>query len=94
MDRLCQVKEAGMRGRVGHGMRPGNGVMFKLVNSMFRLAQVLYKAVSEPPLGLTDVEEATSGAVDQVDRCASEPLSDVQGLFCALNGGEGGGVGA
>eukprot|EP00061_Rhincodon_typus_P001034 g13528.t1 len=29
--------------------------------------QVLYKPVSEPPLGLTDVEEATSGAVDAVD---------------------------
>eukprot|EP00061_Rhincodon_typus_P008024 g30260.t1 len=36
-------------------------------------AQMLSKTVSESTLGLTDVEEATSGAmdaVDQVDRCA------------------------
>eukprot|EP00061_Rhincodon_typus_P005253 g24532.t1 len=36
-------------------------------------AQVLYKAVSEPPFGFTDAEEATLGAVDAVDhirRCA------------------------
>eukprot|EP00061_Rhincodon_typus_P011857 g37189.t1 len=60
-------------------------------------AQVLYKAVSEPPLGLPDVEEATSGAADTIDhisRCAGEPLSDVEGLFGAMDGGEGGGVGA
>eukprot|EP00061_Rhincodon_typus_P017670 g46465.t1 len=53
-------------------------------------AQVLYKVVSEHPLGLTDVE-ATSGAVDAVDHidgCAGEPLSDVKGLIGALNGGE------
>eukprot|EP00061_Rhincodon_typus_P005851 g25851.t1 len=35
---------------------------------------------------LTDVEEATAGAADHIDRCASEPLSDVKGLFGALNG--------
>eukprot|EP00061_Rhincodon_typus_P006105 g26380.t1 len=60
-------------------------------------AQMLYKAVSEPPFGLTNVEEATSGAADAVDHiggCAGEPLTDVEGLFSALNGGEGGGVGA
>eukprot|EP00061_Rhincodon_typus_P009193 g32493.t1 len=58
---------------------------------------MLYKTVSEPPLGLTDVQEATSGeadAVDHVDGCAGAPLSNVEGLFCALNGGERGGVGA
>eukprot|EP00061_Rhincodon_typus_P011038 g35763.t1 len=51
--------------------------------------QVLYKTVSEPLLGLPDVEEATSGAadtVDHIDGCAGEPLSNVEGLFCALNG--------
>eukprot|EP00061_Rhincodon_typus_P009233 g32566.t1 len=50
--------------------------------------QVLYKMVSEPPLGLSDVEEVTSGAaeaVDHIERCAGEPLSSVEGLFCALN---------
>eukprot|EP00061_Rhincodon_typus_P007838 g29927.t1 len=61
--------------------------------------QVPYKAISKPPLDLTDVEEATSGAADTIDhisRCAgeNEPLSDVKGLFGALKGGEGGGVGA
>eukprot|EP00061_Rhincodon_typus_P016000 g43981.t1 len=56
---------------VGHGMRP----------------EVLDKVVSEPLLGLTNTEEATSGAaIDHVDRCAGEPLSDVQGLLGALNG--------
>eukprot|EP00061_Rhincodon_typus_P007346 g28954.t1 len=58
---------------------------------------MLYKTVSESVLGLTNVEEATSAAadtVDQVDRCAGEPPSDIEGLFCALNGDEGGGVGA
>eukprot|EP00061_Rhincodon_typus_P002163 g16790.t1 len=42
---------------------------------------VLYKAVSEPLLGLTDVEEATSGAtdaIDHIDGCAGEPLTDVK----------------
>eukprot|EP00061_Rhincodon_typus_P005108 g24203.t1 len=36
-------------------------------------------------------DEATSGAVDAVDhtdRCAGEPLSNVEGLLCALNRGE------
>eukprot|EP00061_Rhincodon_typus_P009988 g33914.t1 len=59
--------------------------------------QMLYKTVSESVLGLTDVQEATSGVVDtldQVDGCADEPMSDVKGLFWALNGGDGGGVGA
>eukprot|EP00061_Rhincodon_typus_P005228 g24490.t1 len=54
------------------------------------LSHMLYKMVSESPLGLTDVEEATSGAVNtvhQVDRCAGEPLSNVEGLLCALIGG-------
>eukprot|EP00061_Rhincodon_typus_P005330 g24705.t1 len=120
MDRLCQDKEAGMRGRVGHGMRLGDGgEILKLVKSTFRpsgcrlprrnmrccssslrvvpLAQVLCKAVSEPPLGLTDVEEATSEAadtIDHIDGCASVPLSDVKGLFGALNESKGEGVGA
>eukprot|EP00061_Rhincodon_typus_P002534 g17826.t1 len=43
--------------------------------------RALYRAVSEPPLGLTDVEEATSGAADAVDHiggCAGEYLSDVK----------------
>eukprot|EP00061_Rhincodon_typus_P006649 g27511.t1 len=53
---------------------------------------MLYEMVSETTLGLTNVEAATSGAADtvgQVDRCTDEPLSDMKGLFCALEGGEG-----
>eukprot|EP00061_Rhincodon_typus_P012090 g37584.t1 len=36
----------------------------------------------------------SSDAIDHIDGCAGEPLSDVRGLFGALDGGEGGGVGA
>eukprot|EP00061_Rhincodon_typus_P004942 g23774.t1 len=60
---------------------------------MYRV-KMLYKTVSESQLGLTDVEEATSGAVDavdQVDGYAGEPLSNVEDLFCAWNGGVGAG---
>eukprot|EP00061_Rhincodon_typus_P015952 g43908.t1 len=52
---------------------------------------------SESVLGLTHVEEATSGAtgtIDQVGGCTGEPLSDLEGLPGALDGGERGGVGA
>eukprot|EP00061_Rhincodon_typus_P014898 g42270.t1 len=62
----------------------------KVLSFVANRAQMLYKMVSEPPLGLTNVEEATSGAtdaVDQADGCAGEPLSNVEGLLCALNGG-------
>eukprot|EP00061_Rhincodon_typus_P010781 g35322.t1 len=46
----------------------------------FVTEQVLYKAVSKPLVGLTNVEEATSGAADAEDHiggCAGEHLSDV-----------------
>eukprot|EP00061_Rhincodon_typus_P016345 g44518.t1 len=59
--------------------------------------QVLYKVISEPWLGLTNVEEDTSGAadtVDHIDGCAGEPLSDMEGLFGALNGSDDGDFGA
>eukprot|EP00061_Rhincodon_typus_P007580 g29419.t1 len=55
----------------------------------------LYATVSTSMLGLTNVEAATSGAVDtvdQVDGCADEPLSNMEGLFWVLNGGEEGGL--
>eukprot|EP00061_Rhincodon_typus_P012895 g38931.t1 len=48
--------------------------------------QMLYKTVSESTLGLTDVQEATSGVTDTVGQV--ERMSDVKGLFCALNGDE------
>eukprot|EP00061_Rhincodon_typus_P011328 g36257.t1 len=52
-------------------------------------AQMLHKSVPKSAFGLTDVEEAISGATDTVDQVggyAGEPLSDVEGLICALNG--------
>eukprot|EP00061_Rhincodon_typus_P017091 g45635.t1 len=52
--------------------------------------QMFYKTMPESTLGLTDVEEATSGAVDTVDqvgRCTGEPLLDRKSLLWALNGG-------
>eukprot|EP00061_Rhincodon_typus_P014530 g41599.t1 len=68
----------------------------KVLSFVANKAQVLYKVVSEPSLGLTHVKQATSGsadAIDHIDGCAGEPLSDVKGLFGSLDGGEGGGVG-
>eukprot|EP00061_Rhincodon_typus_P003363 g19910.t1 len=62
----------------------------KVLSFVMNRAQVLYKAVSKPPRGLTDVEEATIGAADAVDPisgCAGEPVSDVEGLFGSLEGG-------
>eukprot|EP00061_Rhincodon_typus_P003324 g19808.t1 len=78
-------------GRVIHGMGGGVEVVCdrKVLLFVANSVQVLYKVVSEPLLGLTDVEEATSGAgdaIDDVDGCAGEPLSDVEGLFGAFNG--------
>eukprot|EP00061_Rhincodon_typus_P007221 g28702.t1 len=61
----------------------------KVLSFVAYRAQMLYKIVSESTFGLTDVEEATLGSVDtvdQVDGCAGEPLSNVEGLFCALDG--------
>eukprot|EP00061_Rhincodon_typus_P013365 g39695.t1 len=62
----------------------------KVLSFVANRVQVLYKAVSEPLLGLTDVEEATLGAADAIDHiggCAGEPLSDVEGFFGSLDGG-------
>eukprot|EP00061_Rhincodon_typus_P004113 g21780.t1 len=65
---------------------------WKVLSFVVNRVQVLYKTVSEPLLHLIDVKEATSGsvdAVDHIDGCAGEHLSDVEGLFCALNRDEG-----
>eukprot|EP00061_Rhincodon_typus_P012061 g37532.t1 len=62
---------------------------WKVLSFVMNRAQTLYKALSKSTLGLTGVEEATSGAaeaVGQVDRCVGERLSNVERLFCALNG--------
>eukprot|EP00061_Rhincodon_typus_P003821 g21051.t1 len=67
---------------------------WEVLSFVVNRAQVLYKAVSEPALGLPDVEEATSGtadAIDQVGGCAGEPLLDLERLSGAWDGGEVGG---
>eukprot|EP00061_Rhincodon_typus_P015774 g43652.t1 len=59
----------------------------KLLSSVANRAQMRYKTDSETLLGLTDVEEATSGAadaVDQVDGCAGEPLFNVEVFVLCL----------
>eukprot|EP00061_Rhincodon_typus_P015244 g42810.t1 len=84
-------------GHVTQGVGGGVEVVcdWEVLSFVANREQILYKAVSEPLLGLTDVEEATLGAtdaIDHTDRCAGESLSDVKGLFGALNRGEGGDV--
>eukprot|EP00061_Rhincodon_typus_P001014 g13450.t1 len=74
--------EESQDGHVTQGVGGGVEMVrnWKVLSFVANRAQILYKAVSKPPLGLTDVEEATSGAVDAVyhiDGCAGEPLSDV-----------------
>eukprot|EP00061_Rhincodon_typus_P003654 g20633.t1 len=69
---------------------------WKVLSFVTNRAQVLYKAVSEPPLSLTNVKETTSGAADAIDNisgCAGEPLTDVKGVFGSLDRGERGGKG-
>eukprot|EP00061_Rhincodon_typus_P011812 g37102.t1 len=54
-------------------------------------AQMLRELVTESMLGLTDVEEATSGVMDtvyHVGGCTGEPLSDMESLLWALGGDE------
>eukprot|EP00061_Rhincodon_typus_P005576 g25258.t1 len=89
--------EKAQDGHVTQGVGVGGGVEIvcdrEVVVFVTNRVLVLYKAVSEPLLDLTDVEEATSraaDAIDHVDGCAGEPVSNVDGLFGALNGGEGG----
>eukprot|EP00061_Rhincodon_typus_P011798 g37079.t1 len=77
----------GVGGRVKMG---GNQKMLSFVANR---AQMLYGTVSESMFGHINTEEVTAGAtdiVDQVDGCAGESLFNVEGLFCALNGGDGG----
>eukprot|EP00061_Rhincodon_typus_P011427 g36420.t1 len=90
--------EAAQDGHVTQGVGGGAKMVdnWKVLSFVTCRAQTLYKTVSKSTLGLTNVEEATLGAadtVDQVDGCAGEPLSDMKGLFGALNGGEGEGGG-
>eukprot|EP00061_Rhincodon_typus_P002152 g16750.t1 len=97
-DVIVTLEEA-QDGHVAQGMGGGVEVVrdWEVLSFVMTRAQVLYIAVSELLLGLTDVEEATSEAADAVDHisgCAGEPLSDVEGFFVSLDGGEGGDVGA
>eukprot|EP00061_Rhincodon_typus_P002595 g17974.t1 len=83
--------EVAQNGHVIQGVGRGVEVVRdrKVLSFVVNKTQVLYKAVSEPPLGLTDVEEATSGAADAIDHisgCAGEHLSDVEGSFGSWDG--------
>eukprot|EP00061_Rhincodon_typus_P018010 g46988.t1 len=60
-------------------------------------AQILRESVTKSALGLTNVDKATSGAMDAVDQVGGrrgEPQSDMERLAWALDGGERRGVGA
>eukprot|EP00061_Rhincodon_typus_P000694 g12469.t1 len=83
--------EKAQGGHVIQGVGGGIEVVrdWEVLSFVANRAQVLYKAVSRPPLGLTDVEEATLGAADAVyhiNGCAGEHLSDVEGVFGSLDG--------
>eukprot|EP00061_Rhincodon_typus_P005980 g26135.t1 len=82
--------EAAQDGHVTQGLEGGVKMVCnrKVLSFVAYRARVHYKTVSKSPLGLTDAKEATSGEVDAVDQCAGEPLSHVEGMFCALDGGE------
>eukprot|EP00061_Rhincodon_typus_P008061 g30329.t1 len=91
MGGVIMALEEAQDGHVTHGVEGGIEIVRhqKALSFFGNRAQTVYKAVTEPPLGLTDVGEATSGAVDAIDHidgCAGEPLSDVEGLFGAWNG--------
>eukprot|EP00061_Rhincodon_typus_P002759 g18389.t1 len=83
--RVVSLKEA-QDGHVTQGV--GGGVKMVRNQKMSFVAyraQMFYKMVSESLLGLPAVEEATLGAVDAVDHVDGS-LSNVEALFCALNG--------
>eukprot|EP00061_Rhincodon_typus_P018929 g48321.t1 len=69
---------------------------WKVVLIITYRAQMLCEWLTESVLGLTDVEEATSGAADtvQVGECAGESLSALESLSGALDSDDGDGVGA
>eukprot|EP00061_Rhincodon_typus_P002141 g16718.t1 len=58
----------------------------KVLSFVMYRVQMLDKMVSDPPLGLTDVEEASSGATDAVDqvggcRSVENARDAVEGIF-------------
>eukprot|EP00061_Rhincodon_typus_P006511 g27223.t1 len=62
------ILEEAQNGHVTQGM---GGIVkmvgnWKVLSFVAYRAQMLYKAVSESPLGLTDIEEATSGAAESM----------------------------
>eukprot|EP00061_Rhincodon_typus_P006311 g26834.t1 len=67
-DGIIVTLEEAQGGHVIQGARGGVEVVrgWK-VSFVMNRAQVLYKVISKPPLGFTNVEEATSGAADAVN---------------------------
>eukprot|EP00061_Rhincodon_typus_P015229 g42789.t1 len=91
--------EEAQDGHVFQGLGGGVEVVhdWKLSSSVANRAQVLYKVVFKPPLGLTDVEEPTKKAADALDHistCGGAYLLNVEGFLGTWDGGEEGGVGA
>eukprot|EP00061_Rhincodon_typus_P008452 g31059.t1 len=89
-DGVIVTQEEAQNGHVAQGVGRGVEVVrdWEVLSFVVNRAQMLYRMVSEPPLGLIDVEEATTGAADTIyyiDGCAGEPLSDMESLFSALN---------
>eukprot|EP00061_Rhincodon_typus_P007264 g28793.t1 len=62
--------EEAQDGHVVQGVGGGVEVVrdWKVLSFVTNRVQMFYKAVSEPLFGLTDVEEATPGAANAIDR--------------------------
>eukprot|EP00061_Rhincodon_typus_P000717 g12544.t1 len=78
---IIATLEKAQDGRVTQGVGGNIVCDRKVLLFVAYRAQMLYKTVSESLLGLTDIEEATSGVantIDHVDGCAGEPLSNVE----------------
>eukprot|EP00061_Rhincodon_typus_P016464 g44695.t1 len=85
--------EEAQDGHVIEGMGEGIKMVgnWKVLLILVYTAQTLCESVIESVLGLTDVDEAASGATDTADLVGgytSESLSDLERLFGALDGGD------
>eukprot|EP00061_Rhincodon_typus_P005132 g24275.t1 len=81
-------------GRVIQGVGGGVKVVCdqKVLLIIAYRAQMIHESVTKCTLGHTNAEETTSGATDTVDQVGGwtgEPLSDLESLSWASNGGVG-----
>eukprot|EP00061_Rhincodon_typus_P004829 g23518.t1 len=81
------ILEEAQDGHVGQGVGGGVEVVrnWKVLSFVVNRVQVLCNAVSKPPLGLTDVAEATleeADAIDHISGCAGDtPLGSYKKLI-------------